>query len=152
MSKKKIKVNALTNIETLINSEAIRAAWEYAICRNHTAKMEYMLSISTSCLCNDYCKTRLGAGRGICSHCFSEAQLSMQPSTRNKLDFNTRFLTAKVWDMETIPYINALYFRFEAFGDLQPINKGGLNQVQNYFNLARKNKNTKFALWTKTRG
>ena len=57
---------------------------------------------------------------------------------------NQRILTGSVLPLDMLPTINAIYFRFEAFGDLN-------NDIQviNYFNMCYKNPRVKFALWTK---
>ena len=57
---------------------------------------------------------------------------------------NQEILTGSVLPEEKLPVINVLYFRFEAFGDLN-----NATQVINYFNICRKNPGVKFALWTK---
>lgn len=145
----KFKVKASTQIHELDTLEKIRAAWDYAICRNHTGKMENLWSISTCCLNNKLCLQRLKAGHGVCAHCFSARQQERQPNTRDKLEFNTRFLTACEWPIESIPVVPVQLFRFESFGDLNPVEHGGIFQVKNYFNFAAKNPNTRFALWTK---
>jgi hypothetical protein len=45
---------------------------------------------------------------------------------------------------DEIPFINTVYFRFEAFGDIETE-----TQVINYFNVAKANPKCTFALWTK---
>lgn len=60
------------------------------------------------------------------------------------LNKNTEVLTSRILEDKEIPIINRMYFRFEAFGDL--IN---VTQISNYFNICKKNKNVKFAIWTK---
>lgn len=57
---------------------------------------------------------------------------------------NTKILTEQVIPKENLPIINALYFRLEAFGDLN-----NTTQVINYFNLCKKNPDVKFGLWSK---
>ena len=57
---------------------------------------------------------------------------------------NQEILTSEILPMEKLPTINNLYFRFEAFGDLN-----NATQVKNYFNICYKNPKVKFALWTK---
>jgi hypothetical protein len=66
------------------------------------------------------------------------------PTMEKPMVENQRILTSSVLPMELLPTINNLYFRFEAFGDLN-----NDVQVMNYFNLCYKNPKTKFALWTK---
>jgi hypothetical protein len=57
---------------------------------------------------------------------------------------NTEILTSGVLDWDLLALTPTRYFRFEAFGDL--VNE---YQVVNYFNIAKKNPETLFALWTK---
>jgi hypothetical protein len=57
---------------------------------------------------------------------------------------NQRILTSEVLPFDMLPAINNLYFRFEAFGDVN-----NATQVKNSFNLCYKNPRVKFALWTK---
>ena len=149
MANKGIKVNANTSVSELETLEDIYNAWIYSICRNHTAKMADMVSISTNTLLNEHCRERVERGVGICKDCYADRQVNTWTSMQPKLTFNTEFLTSKIWDIESIPNVNCLYFRFEAFGDLMPIKQGGINQFANYCNFARVNKETKFALWTK---
>ena len=116
-----------------------------AITWKHTGKMESMYSLSTSVLLNAYCEARRKNPDSICSHCYAAAMTegiykTMQP----KLERNTKLLTESVIPVELWPIINAAFFRFEAFGDLNNV-----TQIENYFNFCRKNKHVHFALWTK---
>lgn len=116
----------------------------YLITWKHTGKMADMISISTSCLENPNCKKNRNVDGSICQHCYAASLLSMRKTQREKLSKATELLTSQIIDYSEIPYINALYFRFEAFGDLN-----NSIQVINYFNIARKNPETTFAIWTK---
>lgn len=107
-------------------------------------KMQGMESLSTSCNVNPHCIARMKDNNSICSHCFSHAQMNCFKSMNAPLEKNAEILTANIFDVDDMPIINCLYFRFEAFGDL--IN---YKQVANYFNLCRKNPAVNFALWTK---
>lgn len=107
-------------------------------------KMEGMLSLSTSVLENPHCKERRKQGNSICKHCFAASQMKCFKSMIKCFKENTEILTSQLFSIDEMPVINALYFRFEAFGDL--INE---TQVINYFNICKKNPNVKFALWTK---
>lgn len=63
---------------------------------------------------------------------------------------NTEILCNRLLKDEEIPCIDYKtfpLFRFEAFADLQSV-----TQVINYFKIARKNPNVRFALWTKNPG
>ncbi len=110
----------------------------------HSGKMSGMVSISTSVTTNERCKKNASIKGSICEKCFASKQMIVFPSMEKPMVENQRILTSSVLPMELLPTINNLYFRFEAFGDLN-----NDIQVMNYFNLCYKNPKTKFALWTK---
>lgn len=110
----------------------------------HSGKMEGMQSLSTSCLCNKYCKNRSINSDLVCSHCYAQRQMKMYKNLNACLERNTKILTGRILKEVEIPMINASFFRFESFGDL--IN---VTQVINYFHICKKNKHVHFALWTK---
>ena len=111
---------------------------------NHSGKMSGMVSISTSVTTNARCEKNAQIKGSICEKCFAAKQMKVFPSMEKPMVENQRILTTSVLPMELLPTINNLYFRFEAFGDLN-------NDIQviNYFNLCYKNPKVKFALWTK---
>jgi hypothetical protein len=106
--------------------------------------MEGMVSISTSVTTNERCKKNASVKGSICEKCFASKQMKVYPSMEGCMVENQRILTSSILPMDLLPSINNLYFRFEAFGDLN-------NDIQviNYFNICYKNPNVKFALWTK---
>ena len=110
----------------------------------HTGKMEGMVSISTSVTTNERCAKNAKIKGSICAKCFAAKQMKMYKNMEMPMVENQRILTTSILDVELLPYINNLYFRFEAFGDLN-------NDIQviNYFNICKKNPGVKFALWTK---
>lgn len=114
------------------------------ITTNHTGKMSGMYSLSTCCACNQYCMEYAKDSKKICSHCYADTMMKMYKSMKKLLVKNTEILTTEIIDKGKLPLINALYFRFEAFGDLN-----NWIQVVNYFNICNKNKSVHFALWTK---
>lgn len=111
---------------------------------NHTGKMSGMQSLSTSCLCNKNCLNRVENVNLVCSHCYAQRQMKMYKNLEKCLKKNTEILTTRLLTDEEIPLINAVFFRFESFGDLN-------NEIQvvNYFRICKRNKHVKFALWTK---
>lgn len=119
-------------------------AVEKAITWKHSGKMEDMVSLSTSPVLNRHCMERAKNPNTICSACYSMHLNSLRKTLREKLARNTELLTAAVIPVDEMPTLNVMYFRFEAFGDLQ-----NTVQIQNYFNLCTKNPETRFALWTK---
>ena len=110
----------------------------------YSGKMSGMQSLSTSCLCNKNCLSRVENSNLVCSHCYAQRQMKMYKNLEKCLKKNTEILTTKLLTDEEIPLINAAFFRFESFGDLN-------NEVQivNYFRICKRNKHVKFALWTK---
>ena len=115
-----------------------------AICRNHRGKMEGMWSLSTSCRLNSYCLSRHKNGDSICADCFALRQTDYQKTLAEKLERNTELLTKEVIPEDCFPIIPLNIFRLESFGDLNNI-----IQIENYFNFAKANPDTVFALWTK---
>lgn len=112
-----------------------------------TGKMEGITCLSTSNLCNPYCAARKDRKDMICSRCYADATCKNYKSLRENMARNTEILTSTLFEVEDFPTINALIFRFEAFGDL--IN---CTQAQNYIRLAKRNPGVHFALWTKNPG
>jgi hypothetical protein len=111
---------------------------------NHSGKMSGMVSISTSVTTNERCQKNAQIKGSICEKCFAAKQMKVFPSMEKPMVENQRILTSEILPMEKLPTINNLYFRFEAFGDLN-----NATQVINYFNICYKNPKVKFALWTK---
>ncbi len=122
----------------------IRTALYKGICSKHSGKMDGMISYSTSALKNANCMKNREIKNSICSHCYATAQLARYTNQEKKCARNTEIITKEVYPAECFPQINALYFRFEAFGDIN-----NETQVFNYFNWAAANPLTMFALWTK---
>ena len=129
---------------TINETFEIRKAIEKGICYKHTGKMSGMISYSTSVLNNGNCDKYRNIPGSVCSHCYAAAQLSYQDGTAKKAARNTELITKEVYPAECFPQVNALYFRFEAFGDIN-----NETQVKNYFKWATVNPHTTFALWTK---
>lgn len=112
--------------------------------KGKTSKMDRIDSISTSALCNVNCALRAKNPDYVCNKCFARTMLKKYPSLQKKCKRNTLFYTNYELSKKDIPLINATCFRFESFGELF-----NTLQVKNYFTIARANKQTTFALWTK---
>lgn len=110
----------------------------------HTGKMAGMASISTAVTTNERCAKNAKIPGSICEKCFAAKQMKIFPSMESPMVNNQRILTSEILPMEKLPIINNIYFRFEAFGDLN-----NATQVINYFRICYKNPRVKFALWTK---
>lgn len=117
---------------------------EQAICNGHEGKMKGIPSLSTSVLLNERCYKNAQIDGSICQFCYAHKLASYRDSLARKLERNTELLTKELINDNDVPFINAAYFRFEAFGDLN-----NSIQVRNYFTIARNNPHCNFALWTK---
>lgn len=100
---------------------------------NHNAKMAGMCSLSTCVSINERCTKNAAIPGSICSKCFAAKQMKVFSSMQKPLIKNTEILTSSIIDPDLLPVINCLYFRFEAFGDLN-----NATQVINYFNICKK--------------
>lgn len=114
------------------------------ITTNHTGKMLGMQSLSTSCGTNPNCAKYSKIEGSICSHCYAQNMMKMYKNMSPCYERNAEVLTSRILTEEELPLINACYFRFEAFGDLN-----NTTQLINYFNICKKNPDVHFALWTK---
>jgi hypothetical protein len=123
---------------------------EYITISEHQGKMTLIPSISTSKKLNENCQ-RMSCSDNcdcICKYCYADKTMAMYPRLEKSLENNTAILTRELTFAEVKEiakfFLNTTIARFESFGDL--IN---VNQVINYFNIARKNPDTLCALWTK---
>ena len=118
------------------------------ITKNMSGKMEGMLSLNTSCLTNPNCQAFSKIKGSICQKCYSHKLLSYRQNVSECFEQNAFELTTRILSDEEInknfKFYNINFFRFEAFGDL--INN---TQLLNYVNIAKTNKNVRFALWAK---
>ena len=112
--------------------------------KNMSAKMEGITCLSTSNLCNKFCAARKNDPNSICSKCFADGTCKRYAALNRNMAANTEILTARLFDIEELPMINAAIFRFESFGDLN-----NAMQCMNYFRLCKRNPDVRFALWTK---
>ena len=112
----------------------------------HGGKMDGMLSLSTNPLINSQCNKNCTIDGSICKDgpCFSRKQMERYPSMQKPLTKNYEILTTRILPVNELPLINALYFRFEAFGDLASV-----TQATNYLNIAKANPYAFFTIWTK---
>lgn len=108
-----------------------------------TGKMAGIDSLSTCCICNPACMSRLENGVGICSECFAAAGLWKRGLLEN-LVLNYRVLTEQEIPVQAWPVWRTERGRFESFGDIATA-----TQARNYINCCRANGWTTFAWWTK---
>lgn len=106
----------------------------------HCGKMTNIRSLSVSSS-SKFCEKMQKKKGYICQYCYAKRFEAFRPDTKAKLLRNLKALSS-----ETIllPKLNDRFFRFNSFGELQ--NK---RHLDNYVQMARKNKGTVFTLWTK---
>jgi len=106
--------------------------------------MEGINSINVSSLENPFCVVMSQNKDFVCSKCYSNRYSKLRPPLEVCLINNTNALTVELLMVEDIPVINALYFRFNSYGELY-------NEMhfRNLLRICRKNPKTTFALWTK---
>ena len=137
--------NTMTALACTLKPIESAADYEKMFCKHTDGdKMDGMTSLSTCPTLNFLCVLRSHIDGLICKHCYSMTMNKRFANLRKKLERNTYYLTQKIIPFEYIPYINAVLFRLESFGDLQ-------NEIQaiNYLNLITKNSHVSFAWWTK---
>lgn len=107
-------------------------------------KIEGINSINTNSLNNPYCIQMSKNKDSICSKCYSNRSLKFRTFLKQSLEKNDICLSETKLKLSEIPIINALYFRFNSFGEL-------INKIH-YYNLiqiCKKNPLTTFSLWSK---
>ena len=108
-------------------------------------KMKGFHSLNTSPLDNMFCEAMSKNPKSICYNCYSRKSLrTYAQSARRPWKLNGRILSSKVLNSSELPKTSKEYFRFQSHGEL--INE---NHYVNLVNIAKKNPNTTFALWTK---
>lgn len=115
--------------------------------KNMTGKMQDIVCLSSSNLCNPFCAARKNNPDMICSKCFADSTCSRYAALRENMERNTEILTSQLFDVEAWPVLNLQIFRLESFGDL--IN---CTQARNYLRFCKRNPGVRFALWTKNPG
>lgn len=110
----------------------------------HSGKMQGIRSISTYKLVCDTCLSLKDNKKTICNKCYANKQLTLYKQLTPCLIYNTLLLKYTKLCRRQLPVINDLYFRYEAFSDLQ-----NLQHLQNLYAIARYNKNTQFTIWSK---
>ena len=111
---------------------------------NHTGKMQGIHSLSTSCKGNAQCQKNAQIKGSICEHCFSFAMMKRYTNLDTCMERNAQILRAGILPADQIPTTTGVIFRFESFGDL-----GNWMQAANYIQIATRNPQTRFSLYTK---
>lgn len=111
----------------------------------HTGKMQNINSLSTYKLVCNTCLSLKDNQKTICNKCYADKTLNIYKQLAPTLIYNTLLLKYTNLSARQIPVINASFFRFEAFSDLQ-----NDKHLKNLYKIAKYNKSCRFALWTKS--
>ncbi len=114
-----------------------------------TGKMEGFHSINTNPLDNPYCNKMSSIPGSICSRCYSRRMLmTLRKSCNRSWSENGFILSQGVMPKKHLPDLSGLHcngaFRFSSHGEI--INE---THLINLCNIARKNPDITFGLWTK---
>ena len=120
--------------------------------KTRKSKLHGINSLSTSCLDNTFCLSRIKCNTSVCSHCYSATQQKQQLALQDRNTINGIILRNVVipksaWKKYFPVFDLSKYFRIESFGDVQ-----NLNQCENYINFMNAFPKTHFAVWTKNYG
>ena len=107
-------------------------------------KLEKINNISTNTLTNDYCIKQNKKNNIICNKCYSFKGLNFRKAMKPLLENNSNLLSKNIIDINFLPTIYNIYFRFNSHGEL-------INEIHliNLINIVNKNKHCNFALWSK---
>lgn len=109
-----------------------------------TGKLDNVLSLSTSCACNNRCIARMSNPELICSECFAIDTQSNYRGVFENTALNAAILSKEILPLNLWPDLNTDILRIESFGDV--IN---VTHAINYINLAYQNPKTTVTAWTK---
>jgi hypothetical protein len=108
-----------------------------------TGKLKGIPALNTNTLTNTFC-TKMRKTDTICKVCYSASMLEgVRQNCAPAWEKNSQALAMPI-PVDNLPTINAHTFRFHGHGEL--IN---YEHLQNFINIARKNPDTHFSLWTK---
>ena len=107
-------------------------------------KLDKIDNISTNTKSNDYCITQHKNENSICFKCYSFKGLDFRKNMIPLLQNNSDLLSNNIIDINFLPTIYNIYFRFNSHGEI--IN---LIHLQNLINIVNKNKHCNFTLWSK---
>ena len=109
-----------------------------------TGKLDGVLSLSTSCACNNRCIARMKNPDLICSDCFAVDTQSNYKGVFENTALNAAILSKEILPVSLWPVLDTDILRIESFGDV-------INVVHaiNYINLAYANPDTTVTAWTK---
>lgn len=114
---------------------------QYIKITNGNGKMQFIPSINTNTMSNDYCINKCTFG----GKCYSQKQIKRWKSNGIAWQENSDKLSGSIIDYDLLPkFFNTKVVRFHSHGEL--INN---NHLINYINICNKNDDVTFTLWSK---
>jgi hypothetical protein len=114
---------------------------QYIKITSGNGKMQFINSINTNTLTNDYCMTKCS----FKGKCYSRKQINRWKSNGIGWQKNSDKLSQSIIDYDLLPkFYNTNFVRFHSHGEL-------INDIHliNFMNICNKNKDITFTLWTK---
>lgn len=108
-----------------------------------TGKLYGIPSINTSMLNNDFC-AKMRESDSVCAKCYAANMEKRYSNLHLAIEKNDTLLSDGIIPIQYLPTFNNLAIRFHSLGEL--INT---THLHNFINIAEKNPNTIFTLWTK---
>lgn len=111
---------------------------------NMSGKLDKVLSLSTSCVCNNRCLARMSNPDLICHECFAADTESNYKGVFENTALNAAILSKEILPLYVLPHLDTDILRIESFGDV-------INVIHaiNYINIAYRNPETTVTAWTK---
>lgn len=108
-------------------------------------KLQDILAITSSCLCNEFCKKmHLNIGM-VCHECYAVDGLEFKSASRIRYRRNTELLSESLIPDDLLPNFYCVdVARFETHGDWV-----NLTHAVNEMRIAQRNPKTEFTVWTK---
>lgn len=114
---------------------------QYIKITNGNGKMQFIPSINTNTMTNDYCINKCS----FKDDCYSKKQIKRWKSNGISWQENSDKLSQSIIDRDLLPkFFNTNVVRFHSHGEL--INN---THLINYINICNKNEDVTFTLWTK---
>lgn len=107
-------------------------------------KMEGMVSLSTSSICNSFCERMSKNKSLICSSCYARKLESFRKTSIGDVFYRNGLILKNRLNSSDIPLLKPRTYRFNSFGELL-----GVNHYKNLLAIAEANPDSIFALWTK---
>lgn len=119
---------------------------EIRVSYHKDGKIEGLCSIDTSSLMNPFCVKMSATAGTVCSKCYAIRAEKYRTNLTECYNNNNELLSSSIINYDELPRINALYCRFNAFGEV-------INDIHfiNLLRICKVNQRVSFSLWTKNK-